>query len=123
MFNVTVLKMKDIKKYLLGMLATIVIVFIVSKYIPKNNNNSMLVCLEQTVPTVTNIEHEDEEEDYGEDIFLQSILKTQISSIQAIENIDNNVKNKEEVNTKEKEEPKQEVEMARNQFSNRSYYK
>lgn len=122
MFNVAVLKMKDIKKYLIGMLVTIIVVFVVSKYIPKNNSNSMLVCLKQTVPTVTNIEHE-EREDYGEDIFLQSILKTQISSIQAIENIDSNVENKEDVETKEKEEPKQEVEVARNKFSNRSYYK
>ena len=35
MFNVTVLKMKDIRKYVLGMLITIIVIILISKWIPK----------------------------------------------------------------------------------------
>ncbi len=113
MFNVTVLKMKDIKKYLLGILATSIVVFIVSKYIPKNN--SMLGCLKQTVPTITNINRTDEQRNYEED-FLQGILKTQISSMKVIENMENNmdsnIENEDVKENKVEEEQKQNIEMA-----------
>ena len=62
MFNVTVLKMKDIKKYAIGMLVTIIIVIVASRYFPKATKeekilpklipeNSMLESLEEAVPT------------------------------------------------------------------------
>ncbi len=113
MFNVTVLKMKDIKKYLLGILATSIVVFIVSKYIPKNN--SMLGCLKQTVPTITNLNRTDEQRNY-EDDFLQGILKTQISSMKVIENMENNmgsnIENEDVKENEVEEEQKQNIEMA-----------
>ena len=113
MFNVTVLKMKDIKKYLLGILATSIVVFIVSKYIPKNN--SMLGCLKQTVPTITHLNRKDEQRDY-EDDFLQGILKTQISSMKVIENMENNmgsnIENEDVKENEVEEEQKQNIEMA-----------
>ena len=116
MFNVTVLKMKDIKKYLLGMLATIIVIFIASKYIPKNNN--MLGCLKQTIPTVTNVQQDYEQKAYEKDV-LQGILKTQISSMQTMEDeeegLEENIdidKNTKQTATNEQETQTQNIEMA-----------
>ena len=115
MFNVTVLKMKDIKKYFFGMLATIIIVILASKYLPQTTNkekvvgkvlseNSMVECLGQTVTSMSSIDEEyqkiaNEEEGIKEEDLLQGILKTQISSIQGMETIEE--KAKEEENTVE----------------------
>lgn len=113
MFNVTVLKMKDIKKYAIGMLVTIIVVIVASKYFPKTTKeekilskvmpeNSMLECLEETVPTISSIHEGNEEivdgqEEIGEGSVLQGILKTQISSMQGLENIEEKAnKSKEE---------------------------
>lgn len=38
MFNVTVLKMKDIKKYIIGMLATVILTITISKYFSRKNH-------------------------------------------------------------------------------------
>ncbi len=139
MFNVTVLKMKDIKKYVIGMLVTTIIIITVSQYFPKVlkekrslpqwvTENSMLGCLEQAVPTMASDNEEykkiAEEEEITEDKFLQGILKTQISSIQGIENIETKEKEeaKEEV-AQEPQPPKEEnIELARNRLNNRSNY-
>lgn len=107
MFNVTVLKMKDIKKYVIGLLATIILVIIISKCFPPTittskeekivqkiiPENSMLGCLDQAVPTIANINEEykkiaKEEDELTENIFLQGILKTQVSSIKGLETIE-----------------------------------
>lgn len=124
MFNVTVLKMKDIKKYFIGMLATIIIVILASKYFPQTTNekkviqkalpdNSMLGCLEQTVPAMSSINEEykkiaDEEDEISESDLLQGVLKTQISSIQGLEKI-------EEEQTENKEEKEQENQQIKTQ--------
>lgn len=121
MFNVTVLKMKDIKKYVIGMLATIVVVIIISKYFPQTtkeekivqklvSENSMLSCLDQAVPTIASVNEEykkiaSEEDEITEDKFLQGILKTQISSIKGMENSEEKQKLAEE-----KEEQEQNTE-------------
>ena len=118
MFNVTVLKMKDIKKYLIGMLAIIVIIILISRYFLQINNeqkripkivleNSMIGCLEQTIPTISMTE-EDKQEIIKQENFLQAVLKTQISSMQSIENIEEK-KEKKEKEESEQEEPKMEV--------------
>lgn len=121
MFNVTVLKMKDIKKYFIGMLATIIVVMLVSKYLPKTANkekvvgkvlseNSMVECLGQTVTSMSSVDEEyqkiaNEEEGIKEEDLLQGILKTQISSIQGMENIEEKEgeKNTEEIQTNQNE--------------------
>ena len=126
MFNVTVLKMKDIKKYFIGMLATIVVVIVASKCLPRPTKegkmvqkvlaeNSMLECLGQTVTTMSSTQEQNEEiteqgEEIEEENLLQGILKTQISSIQGIENIEDKEKGKQkQENTKEEsQENKQE---------------
>ena len=122
MFNVTVLKMRDIKKYFIGMLATIIIVILASKYFPQATNekkiipkviseNTMLGCLEQTAPVMTSINEEykkiaSEDNEIKEKDLLQGVLKTQISSIQGLESIEE--KAPKEAIAKEEQEAKQE---------------
>ena len=113
MFNVTILKMKDIIKYILGIIFTITIVIFISKYFQKSDNNenkivnevknkinilseqSLLNCFEQAVPIMSNINNEyskiAKEDDHSKQNILQGILKTQISSIQEIEKNQNNI--------------------------------
>ncbi len=123
MFNVTVLKMKDIRKYMLGMVITIIAIIAISKYFPQNakeekmvqklvSENAMISCLDQTIPTMSNINEEykkiaEEEDEITEDTFLQEILKTQISTIKGMENIEKkeklaNQKQEQESETEEK---------------------
>lgn len=122
MFNVTVLKMKDIKKYLIGMIATIIVVILASKCMQQSNKkekivqkvfseSSMLECLGQTVTTMSKEDKPDQElqkEETNKENLLQGILKTQISSIQGMETIEEKHKEEQE-NTKE-EEPKNQEE-------------
>ena len=127
MFNVTVLKMKDIKKYFIGMLATIVVVIVASKCLPRPTKegkmvqkvlaeNSMLECLGQTVTTMSSTQEQNEEiteqgEEIEEENLLQGIIKTQISSIQGIENIEDKEKEKQkQENTKEEPQEKKQEE-------------
>lgn len=127
MFNVTVLKMKDIKKYFIGMLATIVVVIVASKCLLRPTKegkmvqkvlaeNSMLECLGQTVTTMSSTQEQNEEitesgEEIEEENLLQGILKTQISSMQGIENIEDKEKEKQKQdNTKEKPQEKKQEE-------------
>lgn len=124
MFNVTVLKMKDIKKYFIGALVVVIVVIVISKYFSKADQeqkivqrllgeNSMLGCLEQAVPAMSNINQEykkiAEEEDINiENKVLQGALKAQISSIQGIENIEKKQSQKEEKEKKENQKTQSE---------------
>ena len=107
MFNVTILKMRDLIKYLVGIAITIVIVVVISKQFSKDNNKeekivnevkngismlseqSFLGCFEQAVPTMAYLNEEyskiAEEDDHSREDILQGILETQISSIKGIE--------------------------------------
>ena len=139
MFNVTILKMKDIIKYIIGITITVTIVIFISKQFSKENNNeekivnevkngismlseqSFINCFEQAVPTMKNINEEyskvAQEDDHSKEDLLQGILKTQISSIQEIENEQNlNNKNNQEQNV----EQNQIQEQTTNQTSRRS---
>ena len=110
MFNVTILKMKDIIKYIIGIIITILIIVFVSKQFQNNRNEekivnkvenginmiseqSLLSCFEQVVPTMANINKEyseiAKEDDHSKEDLLQGILKTQISSIQGMESNEN----------------------------------
>lgn len=130
MFNVTVLKMKDIKKYFIGMLAIIIVVLLISKYFPQVTKekkivpkvlaeNSMLGCLEQTIPTMSSINEEykkiasKEDDINNQENLLQGILKTQISSIQGMEKIEEKAQKEKAVieNQEKKEEIKDSVEV------------
>ena len=130
MFNVTVIKMKDIKKYLIGMVVTVSVVILASKYLPQNNSNdkilnkvlseqNMVGCLDKTVPTIATIEESNndkkqEEQTIKQADLLQGILKTQISSIQGIESIEKTEENSKTEETKpEPEQENQNVEVAK----------
>ncbi len=123
MFNVTVLKMKDIKKYLIGLLVTTIIVILVSKFFPKVAKeekvlpkkvfeNSMIGCMQQAAPVMASINEEyqkiaaQEDKITGENLW-QGVLKTQISSIQGMETIEE--KTEEEKQIAQEAETEQEV--------------
>lgn len=137
MFNVTVLKMKDIKKCFIGILAIAIIAILVSKYFPQVANekkiiqkvlsgNNMLGCLGQTIPAMSKINEEHKEvaseEEIKEENLLQGILKTQVSSIQGMESIEKKAqegkiaeeqKNEEEKTQRNQNENSQSVEVAK----------
>lgn len=134
MFNVTVLKMKDIKKYVITGLTVVVGITIISKYMPKASQqqktmqrlmgeNSMLGCLEQAVPSISNINEEykkiAKEGDINvENKVLQGVLKTQISSIQGIESIERKQKEEQAKEEKQQEtENKEQIEVAQTGLS------
>ena len=110
MFNVSILKMKHIIKYIIGIIITILVIVFVSKQFQNNKNEekivnkvensinmiseqSLLSCFEQVVPTMANINKEyseiAKEDDHSKEDLLQGILKTQISSIQGMESNEN----------------------------------
>jgi len=131
MFNVTVLRMKDIIKYFIGITLTICIVIYSTKYFSnikrKSNENtktnknssslsikSFTTCLDKTVPAMSSIKEDhnniEETEEYDKTSFLQQILQTQISSIKGlkeVERISNNKKNKDTQENKENDNEKE----------------
>ncbi len=108
MFNVAVLKLKDIIKYLVGMVLLVVVVFMITNAFPawKENSqkvkqemenkvetiskNSWLSCFEQALPVAASVNKEysavAKEDDIKEEKnILQEMLGTQIASIKAME--------------------------------------
>lgn len=131
MFNVTVLKMRDILKYFICITATISIVILISKNFNENPNkdteerivqevksgmkmfsqNSMLNCLEETMPVMANLNKEyseiakEDDEPQNQD-FLEEVLKTQMSSIKGMEEIEEKnieISESQEINIESKE--------------------
>lgn len=119
MFNVTIVKGKDIFKFFIGISIIIIIITSVSKIIKKENNNTkittnvtnkissvnennLLFCLEQVLPNIDN------REDINDNIINtkninEDILKTQIASIREVYKEErNNIETIE--NTQEKTE-------------------
>ncbi len=135
MFNITILKMKDILKGLIGTMIVIFIVMVVTKSFQKDtkeeenlirkaknkivslSENSMLQCIDQVIPTMPNINgeyksiaKEDDQEDSQN--ILEEILKTQITPIREIESKDKNERIENQENTEEKLEEKEELQKA-----------
>ena len=122
MFNVTVIKMKDIKKYLIGMAITASVIVIGSNYFSTIKEkskkvqqsffqNSMEECLETTVPAVgmKNMKTNDIQEEINKiekEPIWQGILKTQISSIKTVENSNDDTK-EQTINAKEDKQQEQ----------------
>ncbi|MCI8412260.1 MAG: stage II sporulation protein P [Clostridia bacterium] len=110
MFNVAVLKMRDIIKYFIGIIITVLMVVLISRNFNKDtkeekivqevksgvrtlSQNSMLNCIEHTMPVVADLNKEYNDIAKEDDIpknqdFLEGILKSQLSSIKGIEKIE-----------------------------------
>ena len=124
MFNVTVLKMRDIVKYLAGIAFTIIIVMIVTQYFEKIDKKekeatnkihlnilseiNLSACLDKTLPAISELNEEynkieQENEKISESNYLEMFLETEISSINGFKNIEKQEKsdNRENNNTKE----------------------
>lgn len=139
MFNVTVLKMRDIFKVIIGITFLVVVVLGISKIFHKDTKEnskgvqkiengikalsqfSMINCMDQTIPTMSSINEEykniAKEDNQKEDKnILQEMLKTQISSVNAIKESEEitNKENNENIqeNEKNQTEEKQEIQLA-----------
>ena len=137
MFNVTVLKMRDIIKYFIGTTLTLLVVIYITRCFNKDTNeekivqevksgikisseNSMLECIDKTVPSVATINEEynniaNEDDKVEEDSLLQGVLKTQISSIEGFEEIEEKQKKEQEIETanqKNNKENQEEIQLA-----------
>ena len=108
MFNVTVLRLKDIVKYIICIFVLILLIFSITNYfsgVKKNteqvtqkvenvtnqlSSHSLLSRLDATLPVVASINHseEKEKEKLSENDILKSMLETQISSIDEIQNME-----------------------------------
>ena len=123
MFNVTVLRLKDIKKYLVGILFTIILIIIatkffsskkentiktenkietiVSKQIQNIENHMLKSGISQTIPTIYNINEEDETEsmevkEIERNNILESILTSEINVMKQLKKSkENNIDNEE----------------------------
>lgn len=106
MFNITVLKLKDILKYFIGIISVlIVIIYMYNSYFRKTESErnifipeiniitekNQLECLKQTIPLIYNINEKNknlEKQDNKENQnILTNILESQISSFKIVENI------------------------------------
>lgn len=139
MFNVTVLKMRDIFKVIIEITFLVVVVLGISKIFHKDTKEnskgvqkiengikalsqfSMINCMDQIIPTMSSINEEykniAKEDDQKENKnILQEMLKTQISSVNAIEESEEitNKENNENIqeNEKNQTEEKQEIQLA-----------
>ena len=125
MFNVAILKLKDILKYFIGIILILLIIIFVSKSLKENNiieklgkeftlisKNNMLFALDKTIPVISNVNKEykniakEDDIDNSQDM-LQIMLGTQISSIKGMEKIEKSEeleKSKKESIEKQEEE-------------------
>ena len=136
MFNVAVLKLKDIIKYFIGIILLLLTIIVTTKYFSSSNKNieelpkkaevistaisqnNLLKCIETTLPVISNINKDisNTNNKKNDKNILQEMLKTELSSIKEIERIEEKaqIDEKKEINTEtmEKDEKKetQEVE-------------
>ena len=135
MFNITVLKARDLIKYLAGMIIAITAIILISKTFNKTeikqsviekevkskigilSEKSLASSLDQTMPAIKSINKEQKEsqkENTKKDNndLLEAMLYTQISSIKGIEKMQENTKKqevKEEIKTEQEKIEKEET--------------
>lgn len=134
MFNVTVLKMRDIFKVIIEITFLVVVVLGISKIFHKDTKEnskgiqkiengikavsqfSMINCMDQTIPTMSSINEEYKNIAKEDKNILQEMLKTQISSVNAIKESEEitNKENNENIqeNEKNQTEERQEIQLA-----------
>lgn len=112
MFSIAILKLKDVIKFAIVIVVVIFIIIFCAK-----NLNSLSKILDQTLPAIKNMNEEyrniSKEEDPASDKnILKSMMKTQISSVKGLEEIEtkqkekdtnNNIDNSEDVNNNQHE--------------------
>ena len=130
MFNVKILRMRDIRKCLVGIILTIAIVICTTRYfssVKKENTKEKVIkettkinifkfgsltsCLNKTIPTMSNINEEykkieKENKETESKNYLEEFIKTEMSSIKGIELAEQNKqqntnKEDEQINTVE----------------------
>ena len=100
MFNVTVLKIGDIIKYLVGISIIVMLIVFTARYFSstkENKNtknfkilqeNSLTKCMEQEIPTMASVNSENDTQEKNEtsqNNYLEQFLQTEISSIKGIQ--------------------------------------
>lgn len=133
MFNVTVLKMKDIIKYLVGIIITISLVIYATRYFSSIKNKikeenkkqskieifqigSLTSCLDKTIPTMSNVNEENNNKENKN--YLEQFLKTEISSMNGIEKLEETSKAEdtktENIDNEDKQETTEQVAVVSN---------
>lgn len=98
MFNVTVLKMKDVIKYLIEIIICVLIIMCVTKYFSEIKfenkkisanviKQNLASCIDTVVPAVAEVNKEEQEEENKEvkSNLYEDILKSQIGTIEGLE--------------------------------------
>lgn len=134
MFNVAVVNVKDILKYLVSITITLCLVMFVTRYFSDLNENeknkisqimqtSLLICLDEIIPGIKETNHElnnNEESLINENDILGDLLKIELAmfkqeqKIAEVQNYESNkVESVENNNQEVKQEEGQQIEMAR----------
>lgn len=138
MFNVAVLRLKDIIKYLTGIVLLTIVIYMITIAVPKLetnsqkvkqevqnqaeaiSQNSFLSCFEETMPVASVINKEyktvaNEDDVKEEKSILQEMLETQISSMKGIEKQEETIevaKSAESIQTPDTEKKQEEIQLA-----------
>lgn len=131
MFNVTVLKIGDIIKYLVGISIIVMLMVFTARYFSstkENKNtknfkilqaNSLTKCMEQEIPAMASINSENDTQEKNEtsqNNYLEQFLQTEISSIKGIQEAEEKVevedKNKNQNETTQNAETRNDVQLA-----------
>lgn len=111
MFNVTVLKIGDIIKYLVGISIIVMLMVFTARYFSstkENKNtknfkilqaNSLTKCMEQEIPVMASISSENdikEQNTISQNNYLEQFLQTEISSIKGIQEAEEKVEGEDE---------------------------
>ena len=131
MFNVTVLKIGDIIKYLVGISIIVMLMVFTTRYFSstkENKNtknfkilqaNSLTKCMEQEIPAMASVNSENDTQEKNEtsqNNYLEQFLQTEISSIKGIQEAEEKVevedKNKNQNEITQNAEIKNDVQLA-----------
>ncbi|OKZ74107.1 MAG: hypothetical protein BHW00_05660 [Clostridium sp. 26_22] len=131
MFNVTVLKIGDIIKYLVGISIIVMLMVFTARYFSstkENKNtknfkilqaNSLTKCMEQEIPAMASVNSENDTQEQNEtskNNYLEQFLQTEISSIKGIQEAEEKVevedKNKNQNETTQNAETRNDVQLA-----------